>query len=325
MAGMVGADVAQLRALAGSFERAADQLRQTSARVRSGIQISAWAGPFAVRFRKTWDSEHSVKLTKAAATLAAQARQLRLEADQQERTSAVSVRLESTRSLLDLDRLDADGDGVVITEVVGLDGKVRHIVTITGTRPFAAPGEHFDALENTAAVLGIETQTMSYVEQLMVDRGITSEDEVLLVGYSQGGLIAQNIAHSGRWGDPLVVTWASPQVIGGVEARDIIRFEVTGDVITDGVAASSLSVPDQAGDNYLVRGDAGAGRSGARVGIPNAVDIAGGLGAGAAIHMEGRPFYGNLADDFDERDDLYATRLQARMEPFLGGSVVSTQ
>jgi uncharacterized protein YukE len=324
MAGMVGADVAQLRALAGSFERAAEQLRQTSTRVRSGIQISAWAGPFAVRFRKTWDSEHSVKVTRVAAALAAQARQLRLEADQQERTSAVSVRLVSTRSLLDLDRLDADGDGVVITEVVGVDGKVRYVVTITGTRPFAAPGEHFDALEN-AAVLGIETQTMSYVEQLMGDRGITSEDEVLLVGYSQGGLIAQNIAHSGRWGDPLVVTWASPQVIGGVEARDIIRFEVTGDVITDGVAASSLSVPDQAGDNYLVRGDAGAGRSGARVGIPNAVDIAVGLGAGAAIHMEGRPFYGNLADEFDERDDLYATRLQARMEPFLGGSVVSNQ
>lgn len=324
MAGMVGADVAQLRALAGSFERAAEQLRQTSTRVRSGIQISAWAGPFAVRFRKTWDSEHSVKVTRVAAALAAQARQLRLEADQQERTSAVSVRLVSTRSLLDLDRLDADGDGVVITEVVGVDGKVRYVVTITGTRPLAAPGEHFDALEN-AAVLGIETQTMSYVEQLMGDRGITSEDEVLLVGYSQGGLIAQNIAHSGRWGDPLVVTWASPQVIGGVEARDIIRFEVTGDVITDGVAASSLSVPDQAGDNYLVRGDAGAGRSGARVGIPNAVDIAVGLGAGAAIHMEGRPFYGNLADEFDERDDLYATRLQARMEPFLGGSVVSNQ
>jgi uncharacterized protein YukE len=324
MAGMVGADVAQLRALAGSFERAAEQLRQTSTRVRSGIQISAWAGPFAVRFRKTWDSEHSVKVTRVAAALAAQARQLRLEADQQERTSAVSVRLVSTRSLLDLDRLDADGDGVVITEVVGVDGKVRYVVTITGTRPFAAPGEHFDALEN-AAVLGIETQTMSYVEQLMGDRGITSEDEVLLVGYSQGGLIAQNIAHSGRWGDPLVVTWASPQVIGGVEARDIIRFEVTGDVITDGVAVSSLSVPDQAGDNYLVRGDAGAGRSGARVGIPNAVDIAVGLGAGAAIHMEGRPFYGNLADEFDERDDLYATRLQARMEPFLGGSVVSNQ
>lgn len=324
MAGMVGADVAQLRALAGSFERAAEQLRQTSTRVRSGIQISAWAGPFAVRFRKTWDSEHSVKLTRVAAALAAQARQLRLEADQQERTSAVSVRLVSTRSLLDLDRLDADGDGVVITEVVGVDGKVRYVVTITGTRPLAAPGEHFDALEN-AAVLGIETQTMSYVEQLMGDRGITSEDEVLLVGYSQGGLIAQNIAHSGRWGDPLVVTWASPQVIGGVEARDIIRFEVTGDVITDGVAASSLSVHDQAGDNYLVRGDAGAGRSGARVGIPNAVDIAVGLGAGAAIHMEGRPFYGNLADEFDERDDLYATRLQARMEPFLGGSVVSNQ
>ena len=87
MAGMIGAALHELRSLAASFERAATQLRQTSATVRNGIQISAWVGPFAVRFRKTWDSEHSVNLTRAAAALAAQARQLRQEADQQESAS----------------------------------------------------------------------------------------------------------------------------------------------------------------------------------------------------------------------------------------------
>jgi pimeloyl-ACP methyl ester carboxylesterase/uncharacterized protein YukE len=87
MSRMVGADLHELRSLAASFDRAATELRRTSTTVRNGIQISAWVGPFAVRFRKTWDSEHSVKLTRAAAALASQARQLRQEADQQEQAS----------------------------------------------------------------------------------------------------------------------------------------------------------------------------------------------------------------------------------------------
>ena len=91
MAGMVGADLEQVRALAASFDRAAAQLNQTSTTVRKGIQISAWLGPFAVRFRHTWDSEHSVKLRQAANALATQAKQLRLEADQQERASAAAT------------------------------------------------------------------------------------------------------------------------------------------------------------------------------------------------------------------------------------------
>ena len=91
MAGMIGADLEQVRALAADFERAAAQLTQTSQKVRNGIQISAWVGPFAVRFRHTWDSDHSVKLRQAANALAAQAKQLRLEADQQDRASAAST------------------------------------------------------------------------------------------------------------------------------------------------------------------------------------------------------------------------------------------
>ena len=96
MSRMVGADLEQMRALAASFERAAAQLNQTSQRVRNGIQISAWVGPFAVRFRRTWDSEHSVKLRQAATSLSAQARQLRLEADQQDRASAASSAMRYT-------------------------------------------------------------------------------------------------------------------------------------------------------------------------------------------------------------------------------------
>ncbi|RYC11052.1 Mbeg1-like protein [Nocardioides zhouii] len=91
MSGLIGADLEQMRNLARAFEQAANQLTQTSHQVRNGIQISAWAGPFAVRFRHTWDSEHSVKLRQASAALSAQAKQLRLEADQQDRASAAAT------------------------------------------------------------------------------------------------------------------------------------------------------------------------------------------------------------------------------------------
>ena len=87
---MVGADVAGLRQLAQSFDHAATQLQSTSGRVRSGIQISAWIGAGATRFRVTWDSDHSVALRRVAGELTAAATRLRQEADQQERASSPS-------------------------------------------------------------------------------------------------------------------------------------------------------------------------------------------------------------------------------------------
>ena len=87
MSGMVGADVEALRALSADFSRAAHQLRQTSLKVRNGIQISAWAGPWAVRFRTNWDSQYSVMLRRAAEALDRAATALKDEAQQQEDAS----------------------------------------------------------------------------------------------------------------------------------------------------------------------------------------------------------------------------------------------
>ena len=89
MSGMYGADVAQLRQLAGQFDRAADRLDQDRMTVGNAIQISAWAGPVAVRFRLQWSSEHTVRLSAASARLREAALALRRNADDQERTSAV--------------------------------------------------------------------------------------------------------------------------------------------------------------------------------------------------------------------------------------------
>ena len=336
---MIGADVESLRALARAFEHGAVQLRELSSGVRQGIQLRIWVGPFAHRFRHTWDTEHSRNLRLTAEALEAAAAALRSEAAGQEMASAASTATypglgrtgTSTRSVLETDPGAGDGDGVRIIKIQGADGVTRYIVHIGGTRPTTDQSKLFDPFENVDAVRGRDTQTMRYVEALMRAAGITSNDQIMLVGYSQGGLLAQNIANSGRWGDPLIVTRAAPQVLGGVGSHDILRFEVEHDLVVDG-ANPFGPVQDMwravgvhgSGTDHLVRGDGGS--SG---GLGDPLDMliehtpAGALGGGVAIHTDGLPFYGNLADEFDASTDPDSAHLQNRMSDFMDAEIVA--
>jgi hypothetical protein len=91
MATMHGADVAQLRQLAAQFDAKAQALDANRMTVGNAIQVSAWVGPVAVRFRHTWESDYSRKLHDAASRLRDAATSLRANADDQERTSAVDA------------------------------------------------------------------------------------------------------------------------------------------------------------------------------------------------------------------------------------------
>jgi uncharacterized protein YukE len=88
---MIGADVAELRALAAQFSQASDRLLGVAQSVRQGIQVSAWVGPVAVRFRHLWDSEYSARLRNAASLLEQQAQALQAQATQQEGASKAST------------------------------------------------------------------------------------------------------------------------------------------------------------------------------------------------------------------------------------------
>ena len=85
--GMYGADVAQLKQLAGVLERAADRLDKSRVKVTDGIRVAAWIGPVAVRFRATWDSTYRPNLQSAANLLRANAKTLRSNAEDQDQTS----------------------------------------------------------------------------------------------------------------------------------------------------------------------------------------------------------------------------------------------
>ncbi|MDY7540847.1 MULTISPECIES: hypothetical protein [unclassified Cryobacterium] len=87
MAGMYGADVEQLRALAKVFSDASDRLERDRMTVGNQIKINAWVGPVATQFRMQWDSEHSVCVASAAHLLAESATKLRKNAQEQEDAS----------------------------------------------------------------------------------------------------------------------------------------------------------------------------------------------------------------------------------------------
>src|SRR5690606_13867186 len=87
VAKMLGADTEALDRLAHQFDNAADRLRNHAGHVSNGIQVAAWAGPVAIRFRADWDSTHSNSLKSAAEALTANAKSLRLNATEQRAAS----------------------------------------------------------------------------------------------------------------------------------------------------------------------------------------------------------------------------------------------
>ncbi|MGO4248542.1 hypothetical protein AB4Y87_15120 [Paenarthrobacter sp. RAF54_2] len=85
MAGFYGADIAQLRSLAGVMGKAADAINLQSAQLSNAINsATAWQGRDATVFKSDWNSQHRQSLVKAANMLRDNASQLKKNANQQE-------------------------------------------------------------------------------------------------------------------------------------------------------------------------------------------------------------------------------------------------
>ncbi|SDW96351.1 hypothetical protein SAMN04487917_104343 [Arthrobacter sp. yr096] len=85
MAGFYGADIAQLRSLAGVMGKAADAINLESAQLSNAINsTTAWQGRDATVFKGDWNSQHRQSLVKAATMLRENASQLKKHANQQE-------------------------------------------------------------------------------------------------------------------------------------------------------------------------------------------------------------------------------------------------
>lgn len=85
MAGFYGADVAQLRTLAGVMGKAADTIGMQGTQLTNLINTStSWNGQDASRFKADWNGQHRQSLIQAAGLLRTSARELKEQANQQE-------------------------------------------------------------------------------------------------------------------------------------------------------------------------------------------------------------------------------------------------
>jgi len=85
MAGFYGADIAQLRSLAGVMGKAADAISLQGTQLSNAINsTTAWQGRDATVFKGDWNTQHRQSLMKAANMLRENASQLKKHANQQE-------------------------------------------------------------------------------------------------------------------------------------------------------------------------------------------------------------------------------------------------
>jgi hypothetical protein len=121
----------------------------------------------------------------------------------------------------------------------GADGRRRVIVDIPGTKNWALDAHNPDVTSLATNLRAVAGQVTTY-ERGVIDAlrraGVQPDDDVLLVGHSEGGLVALNVARHASHGFHVshVVTAGAPLglVAGGVASGvDVLALENDGDVV----------------------------------------------------------------------------------------------
>lgn len=325
MTGMYGADVAQLRTLAQQFDRKAQQLDANRMTVGNAIQISAWFGPFSVRFRHQWDSNYSRRVHDAAERLRHAANDLRRNADEQDRASTAGAGIathssgeklgkpgvpapQTTADLYStLHGMAGGEDGVRVQIIHGADGKDRIVLYINGT--FSASGDLFSLWSNFELMTGQENDTLRHVRE-MLDRAVKAypDAEIMLAGYSQGGIVAQLLAAEHIYNISTVLTFGSPRLTSGPPLSipvplgdiDVVRLEHNG----DGIPWTDLEF-ERSGRNDVMLAEIAKVAGGSDVAYRGGNPLQGGTGLTSYAGLADNPHidhadYSWLGDQFDK-------------------------
>lgn len=129
-----------------------------------------------------------------------------------------------------------------IHRLVGKNGEVSWVVEVTGTKEWN-PLPSSDVTSPATNVLAIQGRTTSYeqgVLQAMHDAGIKASDKVMMVGHSQGGMVAMNAAitaaATGTFTITHVVTAGSPIAHSSAKVPDrvqVLALENEGDYVPE--------------------------------------------------------------------------------------------
>ncbi len=221
---IVGADAEQLRATATKFTQAADRLQGSLKSLTSFVSNAGfWRGPDSERFRSEWNGQSVHSINAAVQALREGAEVLRRNADEQENasrpdggssgggTAGGSSRPKYPQSagglhdmwneINSIPKTD-NSSGYRVQKVVGSDGVERYIVYIVGTA--GSKTQTFGS--NLQAISGVPDANQLRALERLIPEGA----EVMLVGHSQGGMDAQNIAANSRLNVQQIVTTGSP-------------------------------------------------------------------------------------------------------------------
>jgi hypothetical protein len=132
------------------------------------------------------------------------------------------------------------GSNIDVRKVTNPDGKVSYIVDIPGTKVWNLPGDNKGSVNDLGANLNAMTGNPTTLEKGVRDAlsraGAGPHDPVMLVGHSQGGIVAARAANdfvtSGQYNVTHVITAGSP--IGRIPIPDkvqVLSLENSGDIV----------------------------------------------------------------------------------------------
>lgn len=183
---------------------------------------------------------------------------------------------EPPRNVRDLiDALGATGtlpDGVIsVQEVIGENGRSRFVVHLPGTDSFMSETHIRNMGSNLNLIAGDDTAYGEAIRKALREAGVSSRDEVMLVGHSQGGMQAAALAADPKFPYNVthVVTAGSPVATAGIPDHvRVLSLENTGDVVP---LLDGEDNPRSA-NHTTVKADVHSGSLGADKGQNHAVD-----------------------------------------------------
>ncbi|WP_179466552.1 Ig-like domain-containing protein [Mycolicibacterium vinylchloridicum] len=132
-------------------------------------------------------------------------------------------------NLRDRTDITADADGIIIDKVVGRDNQTRLIVYIGGTIPSSSGNQ--PVIDNVYGLNGWLKENQTTVIQQALDANPGAE--IMLVGYSQGGMDAQVIAAKTGFPVTTLITYGSPIVQPPVAGVHTVHFADADDPVVN--------------------------------------------------------------------------------------------
>lgn len=348
--GMIGADPVVLRQMAKHFDDAAHQLMGVKGAIQPWVDMTnIWLGLNYYLFKDMWEITGARTVVDAASIFYRCAEVLRANAEAQDLASAAdgasfsgtglflaprgvggapNKTPESTLEILEtLNNQDPNSSDGIRIQVWEDENKQKHaIVYINGTKQDSV-NDLFSWGDAILSQFGLPTETERKIRQTMTDAGIDKNTKLLIAGYSQGGMHAQNLAASGDFGDVVVLSQGSPRTLKNNGGFTHISLNHPADGVVNGVelvTAQGVKRVLPAGDTgsqYTHTQGAGPQKglwvaAGSSLATGNSAMTASAVvGAGISAHKNMDQYKG-IARDFDSSSNPRAVKAKTELKEF---------